>query len=436
MEVINEHEEIEFFKTLLRFRTVSLEGPSSGAYNECANWLAHICKKYLPPSTRIDIVSPVENKPIVIVCIPGREPDIEGIILNAHYDVVPAMEEFWSVDPWQAIEKDNKIYGRGTQDMKSVAIQYILAIARIYRNSLDKSKPLFRRNVYLSFVPDEEIGGKDGMGALIVSGEFDRLMPNIGCALDEGLATPVKGKNTVFYGERCPLWILVECNGPTGHGSRFIDGTATQKLINVANQALSKRKEQEKILGYTQPGVETGCKHCEAKKLGDVLTINLTVLQAGVSSDGGKSFSMNVIPTKAVAGFDIRVPLTMSFEEVKKMLDTWCSEQGVSWKVDPKTGKWEDFWHASTSINEEENKWWKAFNASCKKGGLQCVPEIFPAGTDSRFIRQKGLSAFGFSPMSGSPILLHEHDEYIETNTFLKGIEIYEKHIIPALGNL
>ena len=46
----------------------------------------------------------------------------------------------------------------------------------------------------MSFVPDEEIGGKDGMAALIDTGEFDRLMPNVGITLDEGLATPDPGQ--------------------------------------------------------------------------------------------------------------------------------------------------------------------------------------------------------------------------------------------------
>ena len=51
-----------------------------------------------------------------------------------------------------------------------------------------------------------------------------------------------------------------------------------------------------------------GCAHCEAKKLGDVTTLNLTMLEAGVSGNGGTTFSLNVIPTTAKAGFDIRVP--------------------------------------------------------------------------------------------------------------------------------
>jgi aminoacylase len=347
------------------------------------------------------------------------------------------MEEFWHTDPWGAVEKDGRIYGRGTQDMKSVLMQYLLALGRLHRRAVAAGKgdaPLFRRNLFVTLVPDEEIGGKEGLGALIDSGLFDRLCPNVAVALDEGLATPQAGSNTVFFGERLPVWVLVTANGPTGHGSRFIKGTATEKLITVANQAFAKRREQESLLGWGSAGEQAGCAHCEAKKLGDVLTINLTMLQAGVSADGGKTFSINVIPNKAVAGFDIRVPITMPLPEVKAMLDTWCAEEGLSWTVDPKTGKFEDFRHAVTSIDPATNKWWRCFSAACDRANIKVVPEIFPAGTDSRFLRMKGVSAFGFSPMSGSQIMLHEHNEYLERDTFLKGIAIYEA-LLPDLAN-
>ena len=51
---------------------------------------------------------------------------------------------------------------------------------------------------------------------------------------------------------------------------------------------------------------------------------------------------------------------------------------------------------------------------------------IFPAATDIRYIRQIGIPAFGFSPMNHTPVLLHDHDEYLNENIFLRGIEIYE----------
>ena len=44
--------------------------------------------------------------------------DGRGIILYGHTDVVPASSKEWSSDPFVALEKDNKVYGRGSCDMK------------------------------------------------------------------------------------------------------------------------------------------------------------------------------------------------------------------------------------------------------------------------------------------------------------------------------
>jgi aminoacylase len=49
-------------------------------------------------------------------------------------------------------------------------------------------------------------------------------------------------------------------------------------------------------------------------------------------------------------------------------------------------------------------------------------------------VRQLGLPAFGFSPMSKSPILLHEHNEFIHRDVFVNGIDVYV-NLIPALAN-
>ena len=94
------------------------------------------------------------------------------------------------------------------------------------------------------------------------------------------------------------------------------------KLIDVANRALEFRKQQECLLGYHGGG---GCSHSIARKLGDVTTINLTYLKAGVSADGGKTYSLNVIPNEAEAGFDIRVHPEQSLEEMGEMLTRYAN---------------------------------------------------------------------------------------------------------------
>lgn len=56
---------------------------------------------------------------------------------------------------------------------------------------------------------------------------------------------------------------------------------------------------------------------------------------------------------------------------------------------------------------------------------LDIRPQIFPGRTDSCFIRQAGIPALGFSPMNRTPVLLHDHDEFIAADVYLRGIEIY-----------
>lgn len=411
---LDENEEargIELFKKLIRYKTISYEGPVNGEYLKCVNFLDKLCKELFISCTTKTFEF-VENKPVLIVHIPGIDLNLPAILLNSHYDVVPVMEEHWDVDAFEGIEKDGKIYGRGTQDMKCVCIQYILALDKVL-----KIKKQLKRSIYLTFVPDEEVGGIDGMGKLIESKYFEEdLKPKIGIAFDEGLANTTN-KYTVFYGERTPLWVTIKATGNTGHGSRFISNLAVEKILSVSNKAMKLREEQRQELINSG-----GCSHSVAKKLGDVLTLNLTVLEAGVKTN--EKYAYNVIPDKAMAGFDMRVPITFPLKDVRKLLDEWCSEEGLSWEFMHDPGN--EHYVTSFDINDKETSpFWKQFVSTCKRLKVEIETEIFPAGTDSRFLRKAGIPAFGFSPMRNSPILLHEHNEYLHKDVFLEGVELY-----------
>jgi aminoacylase len=220
----------------------------------------------------------------------------------------------------------------------------------------------------------------------------------------------------------------IQAHGPTGHGSRFIPDTAVSKLLEVANHAMEFRKAEESKLGYTSQG----CAHCEAKKLGDVTTVNLTMLRAGVSMDEGKTFSLNVIPTLAEAGFDVRVCPQFDLKEFEAMLDSWTKAEGLSWEYADWTSPCKE--HKVTSVDREENAWWGVFSDAANACGMKVQSEIFPAATDSRFLRAVDVKAFGFSPMARTPVLLHEHNEYLERKVYIEGISKYET-LITALAN-
>eukprot|EP00658_Telonema_sp_P-2_P021990 TRINITY_DN18775_c0_g1_i1.p1 TRINITY_DN18775_c0_g1~~TRINITY_DN18775_c0_g1_i1.p1 ORF type:complete len:287 (-),score=82.43 TRINITY_DN18775_c0_g1_i1:167-1027(-) len=261
-------QQIDCFMEFLAIRSESTLGPENGSYQECAAFLLKMAGEM---QLRHSVHEFVPNKPVIILTWEGTDPSLGSVLLNSHYDVVPAFPEFWETKPFEPHRRANgDIVARGTQDMKSVCVQYLLAVQRLIHAGV---KPT--RTVHLSFVPDEELGGQDGMCLFVQSDAWKKL--NVAVVLDEGLANPTD-KCTVFHGERSPWWIIVEARGNTGHGSRFVKDTAMEKLVAVANKALQFRDEQEAALGH-----DGGCKHSIAKKLGDVTTLNLTMLRAGVS---------------------------------------------------------------------------------------------------------------------------------------------------------
>ena len=54
---------------------------------------------------------------------------------------------------------------------------------------------------------------------------------------------------------------------------------------------------------------------------------------------------------------------------------------------------------------------------------------------DIILLLQLGIPAIGFSPMNNTPILLHEHNEFLNEDVYLRGIDIYCQ-IIPALASV
>lgn len=66
--------------------------------------------------------------------------------------------------------------------------------------------------------------------------------------------------------------------------------------------------------------------------------------------------------------------------------------------------------------------------------GLKTRYRVFPGATDSRYVRHVGIPALGFSPINNTPLLLHDHDEFLRADTYLNGIEVYKK-LIPAVAN-
>lgn len=156
-----------------------------------------------------------ERKPVAVLTWLGTNPNEPSIVLNSHMDVVPVYENQWTHPPFAAeIDSDGKIFARGTQDMKSVGMQYLAAIRALKRNDVH-----LKRTIHVIYVPgtswilihykkttfnpilriDEEIGGATGMMKFVHTDAFRAM--NVGFSLDEGVASPNETLD-VFYAER------------------------------------------------------------------------------------------------------------------------------------------------------------------------------------------------------------------------------------------
>ncbi|KAG8075941.1 hypothetical protein GUJ93_ZPchr0006g42606 [Zizania palustris] len=301
--------------------------------------------------------------------------------------------------------------------MKCVGMQYLEAIRRLRSAGFIPD-----RNIYITFVPDEEIGGHGGVEAFVASKEFKDM--NVGLILDEGLASPGE-EYRVFYAERSPWWLTIKAKGAPGHGAKLYDGSAMENLMTSVEAIRRFRTSQFNLL-------KSG-----AMAEGDVVSVNFAYLKAGTPTPTG--FLMNIQPSEAEIGLDIRLPPTVHTEALEKRLaEEWApSSLNLTFEFKQRDSVLDTFGKPAITPADSSNPWWFLFEEAVKRaGGKLGKPEIFPASTDARYFRRLGLPAFGFSPMANTPILLHDHNEVRITDLHLDILVNEMLYVSFALSNI
>ncbi len=69
-------------------------------------------------------------------------PEIEGgVVLSGHTDVVPVDGQDWTVEPWAVTERDGRLYGRGTTDMKGFVALALAAVPKALAAGISAAAP-------------------------------------------------------------------------------------------------------------------------------------------------------------------------------------------------------------------------------------------------------------------------------------------------------
>ena len=112
-------------------------------YEACVEFLTEYAQEL---GLAVAVFEAVAGNPIVVMTWAGLEPELPAVLLNSHMDVVPADPATWTHHPFEAFKDEfGNIFGRGAQDMKSVAVQHLEAV---YRLKVVQQRRL-RRTVHL-----------------------------------------------------------------------------------------------------------------------------------------------------------------------------------------------------------------------------------------------------------------------------------------------
>jgi len=218
---------IKILTDLIAFKTISGEDNSS-LIDYCDNILkslgAESFRTYDDEKKRVNLFSSFKTK---------NSNDKKPIILSGHTDVVP-VSKGWSADPFVATIKNDKLYGRGSCDMKGF-IACVLAYAPILSNAnLD-------RDIHFSFTFDEETAC---LGAPILINELKKKGINKGICI---IGEPTNMK--IIDAHKGCYEYTTYFEGLAGHSSQPHKGVSAveyaAKYVNKLIELRQKLKERE-----------------------------------------------------------------------------------------------------------------------------------------------------------------------------------------------
>ena len=363
-------EALKILSELIKFQTVS--GTSNLALIEyCEKKLSKVGASSFRTSDqakkRFNLFSTVNGKGTV---------NGGGIILSGHTDVVPASGKEWTSDPFVSREKNNKIYGRGTCDMKGF-IACGLALAP-YFASQNLKKP-----IHFSFTYDEETACQ---GAPVMIKELKKR--NLNCSVCiVGEPTNMKA---VQAHKGCYEY-STHFTGLAGHGSAPDKGVnAVEYATRFTNKLLELREELKKR---------------EPKN--SVFTPPYTTLGIGRIKGGS---ARNVIADQCVVDWELRPVVPKDGEFVNKTMDAYVKDVLLPKmkKVYPKADIKKEIIGEIIGFNKEEKS--DAINLVCNLTGDNSR-EVVSFGTEAGLFQEIGISTVVCGP--GSVEQAHTIDEYV-----------------------
>jgi len=299
-----------------------------------------------------------------------------GIILSGHTDVVPASSNEWSSDPYITQEKDNKVYGRGSCDMKGF-IACTLVMAPLF------AKQKLKKPIHFSYTYDEETSC---LGAPVLLKELKKRNVNYSvCIIGE--PTDMKAIHAhKGYNEYKTYF-----TGLAGHASDPVHGVnAIEYAIRYANKLMELREELKK-----------------RKSKDSVFTPPYSTLQIGKISGG---LSTNVIADQCIVDWEVRPITPEDGKFISQNIESYAKETLLPEmrKVYPKANIKKETVGETIGFNKVEKS--DAVDLVCNLTGDNSRGAI-SFGTEAGLFQELGISTVVCGP--GSIKQAHTIDEYV-----------------------
>ena len=373
---------VKILTDLIAFKTISGEDNNS-LINYCDEILKKLgatsFKTFDNEKKRVNLFATLKAKKSN-----GKKP----IILSGHTDVVP-VSKGWSTDPFKATIKGNKLFGRGSCDMKGF-IACVLAYAPIY------SKTNLNRDIHFSFTFDEETACQ---GAPILIKEMSKRGIKDGICI---VGEPTNMK--IIDGHKGTYEYTTHFTGLAGHGSAPQKGVNT---IEYAARYINKLLEIRETLKTRTPK-------------DSVFDPPYTTLQIGGINGG---IARNVIADKCHVDWELRPVVKDDGVWVNLEMDKFANEILL-----PEMKKV----HPESSIKKEIIGEIIGFNRDEKSEACELISsltgdnsrEVVSFGTEAGLFQEIGISAVVCGP--GSIEQAHKVDEYIILDELKKCLNLLE----------
>ena len=378
---------------LIRIDTSNYGGGNAKGEREAAEYVGRFLEEL---GLEVEYYEPIPRRTNVMARVAGRDRSKPALVVHGHLDVVPAVAEDWTVDPFAGIVQDGMLWGRGAVDMKNMDAMILTAVADIIRAG---ERP--ERDLILVFFADEENGGVEG-SALVVQNKpewFEGATEAISEVGGYSITVDDRRAYLLQVGEKAMIWIRLVAKGRAGHGSRLHEDNAVTKLAEAV-AAIGRTRWPIQLTDTTRALLE-GLSELSGRSVDDPdalaaasgpaeaflrstfrTTTNPTALTAG--------YKHNVIPEHAEALIDVRV-IPGTEDDVLAELQRIVGEEIAIEIVVQDIGMETPF----------EGGLVEAMVASigAHDPGVPVIPYLLGAGTDNKALASLGITGYGFAPL-------------------------------------